>query len=80
MKRLIGGCALVALLLWPLAGTAQTRAQVVEEIEAGETVPISEEGALEMPTDVDDADDIRDDNNPDDIGQEALGGEEEDAP
>ena len=33
-----------------------------------------------MPTDVDDADDIRDDNNPDDVGQEALGGEEEDAP
>ena len=80
MKGLIGGCVLVALLLWPLASTAQTRAQVVEAIEAGETVPISEEGALEMPTDVDDADDIRDDNNPDDVGQEALGGEEEDAP
>ena len=80
MKGLIGGCVLVALLLWPLASTAQTRAQVVEAIEAGETVPISEEGALEMPTDVDDADDIRDDNNPEDVGQEALGGEEEDAP
>ena len=50
---------------------------VVEEIEAGDSVPITEQGALDMPTDPDDADDIRDDNNPDDVGQEALDEPEE---
>ena len=68
---------LFATLLLPVGALSQTRAQVVEEIEAGDSVPITEQGALDMPTDPDDADDIRDDNDPDDVGQEALGEPEE---
>ena len=80
MKRFVWRCAFVAIFLWSVEAVAQTRAQEVEAIESGESVPISEEGALEMPEDQDDADDIRDDNNPDDVGQEALGEEGDESP
>lgn len=75
MMRLGFLVLLAAILLLPAGALAQTRAQEVEAIEAGDIVPITEQEALEMPTDPDDADDIRDDNDPDDVGQEALGEE-----
>jgi len=75
MMRLGFLVLLAATLLSPAGALAQTRAQEVEAIEAGDIVPITEQEALEMPTDPDDADDIRDDNDPDDVGQEALGEE-----
>jgi hypothetical protein len=40
-----------------------------DDDDAGGITPAE---ALEMPADPDDADDIRDDNDPDDVGQEAL--------
>lgn len=43
-----------------------------------ESDPITVEDALEVPTDPDDADDIRDDNDPEDVGQEALEGDDDD--
>ena len=75
MMRLGFLVLLSATLLSPAGSWAQTRAQEVEAIEAGDIVPITEQEALELPTDPDDADDIRDDNDPDDVGQEALGEE-----
>ena len=80
MRRL-GRLALVAVLFLSFGDAlAQSRAQEVEAIEEGEIVPITDREALEMPADPDDADDIRDDNDPDDAGQEALGDGAEESP
>ena len=56
-------------ILIPLALGASSGAFAGEQ---GTAVGTDVRGAVAEPADPDDADDIRDDNNPDDVGQEAL--------
>lgn len=58
---------LAGTLLLPLALGLPATAE-----EPADEAPITTEEALDVPTDVDDADDIADDDNPDDPGQAAV--------
>ena len=64
-------CVACAALLLSSTAFAYHHAQENAQ-EDGENSQVTVEEALDLPTDPDDADDIRDDNDPDDVGQRAL--------